>query len=220
MKPIFEHNGLVTWSTEEIETRRMVLSYFVRNIKAALLSLNHGWRFAECETPVLMPIKAINAAYSHDDYYTVMDGLALRPETTYGSYEVARKMLAEKAKLPLCVYQVGKSFRREQDKSLANMRLKEFWQLEFQCIYSTTTANDYQASMLPKLQAIFERLIRNCSIVESDRLPAYSLKTMDIEHYGMELASISLRTDFSDNVKVLEIAIGLDRVVSQHIRDI
>ena len=218
MKPIFEHNGLVAWDSEEAETRRMVLSYFVRNIKDALLSINYGWRFAECETPVLMPVETISAAYSPDDYYTVMDGLALRPETTYGSYEVARKILAEKAKMPLCVYQVGKSFRREQDKSLANMRLKEFYQLEFQCIYSATTANDYQSAMLPKLQAIFERLLGNCSIVESDRLPAYSLKTMDIESGGMELASVSLRTDFSDNARVLEIAIGLDRVVSKHVR--
>ncbi len=89
---------------------------------------------------------------------------------------------------------------------------------EFQCIYSATTANDYQAAILPKLQAMFERLLGNCSIVESDRLPAYSLKTMDIERGGMELASVSLRTDFSENARVLEIAIGLDRVVSKHVQ--
>lgn len=217
MKPIFDHNGLVSWDAEEVATRRMVVDYFVRNIKEALLSTNHGWRFAECETPILMPVAAISSAYSLDDYYTVMDGLALRPETTYGSYEVARQMLEKSGRLPLCVYQSGKSFRREQDKALSNMRLKEFYQLEFQCIYNITTKNDYQVAMMPKLQAIFERLIGNCSIIESDRLPVYSLKTIDIDRGGMELASISLRTDFSEDTRVLEIAIGLDRVVSKHV---
>lgn len=218
MKPIFEHNGLVAWDSEEVRTRRMVSAYFIRNICAELLSLNHGWRFAECETPVLMPQMAISAAYNADDYYTVMDSLALRPETTYGSYEVARAMLAQKAKLPLCVYQVGQSFRREQDKSLSNMRLKSFYQLEFQCIYSVNTANDYQAAMMPKLQAIFKRLLGNCRVIDSDRLPAYSLKTIDIEHADMELASVSVRTDFSEQTRVLEIAIGLDRVVHKHMQ--
>lgn len=218
MNPIFEHNGLVSWNSEEIETRRMALAYFVRNIREALLSTNHGWRFSECETPVLMPVGTISTAYNADDYYTVIDGLALRPETTYGSYEVARQMLAQKAKLPLCIYQVGQSFRREQDKSLSNMRLKAFYQLEFQCVYSLNTANDYQSIMLPKLQEIFERLLGACRIVESDRLPAYSLKTVDIERGGMELASISVRTDFSEQARVLEIAIGLDRVVHKHMQ--
>ena len=218
MIPIFEHNGLVSWNTEEIETRRMVLSYFVRNIKDALLSLNHGWRFFECETPVLMPRDCVSAAYNSDDFYSVMDGLVLRPETTYGSYEFARKLLAEKAKLPLCVFQVGKSFRREQDKSLSNMRLKEFYQLEFQCIYSITSANDYQAAIIPILEKIFSRLLGKVRVIESDRLPSYSLKTIDIELDGMELASVSTRTDFSENARVLEIAIGLDRVTHHHIK--
>jgi glycyl-tRNA synthetase len=67
-------------------------------------------------------------------------------------------------------------------------------------------------------------------IVPSDRLPAYSEITMDVEvdngDKWMEVASISRRTDFPGTVsltgksgtrqlevKVLEIAIGLDRCV-------
>ena len=62
-------------------------------------------------------------------------------------------------------------------------------------------------------------------IVLSDRLPSYSKKTIDIEVFNgdkwMEIASISLRTDFGEitmknkqsNCLVLEIAIGLDRLI-------
>lgn len=216
MKPIFEHNGLVWWSEEEIQTRRMVFDYFVRNIRSGLLEINPAWRFFECETPILMPLISISNSYSVDDYFNLGD-LALRPETTFGSYVVAKRILEQKNRLPICVYQQGKSFRNEQDKTLSNMRLKEFWQLEFQCLYSVTTANDYQAAMLPILQGSFERLLGKCEIIESDRLPAYSLKTMDVVHDGMELASISLRKDYSEDIRVLEIAIGLDRVVHRHV---
>ena len=67
-------------------------------------------------------------------------------------------------------------------------------------------------------------------IVESDRLPSYSKRTMDIEvdngDKWMEVCSISLRTDFDKKaifqakkkvvekeLLVLEIAFGLDRLV-------
>jgi glycyl-tRNA synthetase len=216
MKPIFEHNGLVWWSEEEIQTRRMVFDYFVRNVKTALLDLNLAWRFFECETPILMPLISINESYDTEDYFN-LDDMALRPETTFGSYEVAKRILEQKNRLPICVYQQGKSFRNEQDKALSNMRLKEFWQLEFQCLYSITTANDYQVAMLPLLRDMFKRLLGNCEITESDRLPKYSLKTMDIIHNNMELASVSLRKDYKDDIRVLEIAIGLDRVVYHHL---
>lgn len=51
-------------------------------------------------------------------------------------------------------------------------------------------------------------------------IPSYSIKTMDIQYEDMELASVSLRKDYSENVRVLEIAIGLDRVVHQHMKNI
>ena len=76
------------------------------------------------------------------------DGLALRPETTPGSYAYAQHLLNTHSgyKPPLCVWQAGKSFRREQDQVTKNMRLKEFWQQEFQCIYSSDTLNDWELS--------------------------------------------------------------------------
>lgn len=53
--------------------------------------------------------------------------------------------------------------------------------------------------------------------VESDRLPSYSESTLDIEtNYRddwKEIASCSIRTDFSEDTRVCEIAIGLDRLI-------
>lgn len=68
-------------------------------------------------------------------------------------------------------------------------------------------------------------------VVPSDRLPSYSLTTMDAEvdngDKWMEVCSISKRTDFpakarfgerTVDILVLEIAIGLDRCVYNKLR--
>jgi glycyl-tRNA synthetase len=135
-------------------------------------------------------------------------------------------------RLPLCVWQAGKSFRREQDQVSKNMRLKEFWQMEFQCAYTADTANDYHAVSLEPMRRIIASVVNLPARIESsDRLPEYSEVTMDVEvdngDKWMEVCSISRRTDFPQRLKVsgkkgqnlekdvlvLEIAIGLDRCV-------
>ena len=117
------------------------------------------------------------------------------------------------------------------------MRLKEFYQQEFQCIYSADTLNDYQEKILEPLRVMFQKVIGlPARIVESDRLPSYSQRTMDIEidngDKWMEICSISKRTDFPQKVKfqgksgvtekdmlVLEIAIGLDRCIYNYFKN-
>ena len=164
--------------------------------------------------------------------------LVLRPETTPASYAFACHMLNTNQILPpFCIHQTGKSFRREQDQVLKNMRLKEFYQQEFQCIYSADTLNDYQEKILEPLRVMFQKVIGlPARIVESDRLPSYSQRTMDIEidngDKWMEICSISKRTDFPQKVKfqgksgvtekdmlVLEIAIGLDRCIYNYFKN-
>ena len=144
--------------------------------------------------------------------------LVLRPETTMGSYIYAKHLLNQhnerKVKPPLVVYQHGKSFRREQDQVQKNMRLKEFYQLEFQIIYSTTTKNDYSLTLIPAVKEAIASMIGPCRIEDSDRLPDYAEWTKDIicEKTNMEVCSISKRKDF-DGMIVLEVAIGTDRCV-------
>ena len=138
----------------------------------------------------------------------------------------------QRVKLPLCVWQAGKSFRREQDHATKHMRLKEFHQMEFQCAYAADTANDYHAACLePVRKMIAAQVAMPTRLVPSDRLPDYAEVTTDVEVWNqdkwMEVCSISRRTDFPGkasfaakgdgtalrDVLVLEIAIGLDRLV-------
>lgn len=159
--------------------------------------------------------------------------LVLRPETTPSSYSYISHLLNSHPVTipPFCVWQTGKSFRREQNQVTKNMRLKEFYQQEFQCVYTTDTLNDYHKVVQEPVRIMIEEMIHQPTrIVESDRLPSYSTSTVDVEAElngnWMEICSISKRTDLQDTVtfqtkkgfvtkelEVLEIAIGLDRCV-------
>jgi len=251
---LYETNGLIFWNEKEIKYRNYIKQIFTDEIEAILRSENRAWHFFEIEAPVLIPRELVNPNYTNDDIWvqetkelwmqdenkplghvkldTGNCELVLRPETTPTSYAYACHMLNSNQILPpFCIHQTGKSFRREQDQVSKNMRLKEFYQQEFQCIYSADTLNDYQEKVLEPIRAMFQKVIgKPARIVESDRLPSYSLRTMDIEidngDKWMEIASISKRTDFPQKIKfntktgsvekdmlVLEIAIGLDRCI-------
>ena len=228
MEQLYNVNGLIFWTEREINARKMVESHLVQAVKDGLKSMNRAWEFIQVEAPILTPRTFVNKNYNDADMFstngTALDSaghdvdLIARPETTMGSYEYAKHLLnphnETKVRMPLVVWQHGKSFRREQDQPTKFMRLKEFYQLEFQCLYSPSTGMDYQAALVPILAKAFEQLVGAVRIVPSDRLPDYSEKTLDIEHImsGMELCSVSLRKDF-EGAKVLEVAVGTDRVV-------
>lgn len=243
MKTLYNINSLVFWEEKELRIRRFLEESLKEEVKTILLSQNPAWKFYQIEAPCLIPLNLINSNYTSEDVWMqeTKDNdveLVLKPETTPSSYVYAQHLLNSNQCLPpLVVWQTSKSFRREQDQVLKNMRLKEFYQQEFQCIYSKDTLNDYQANILEPLRKALEDLIAMPTrIVESDRLPSYSLNTMDIEVYNedkwMEIASISKRTDFPQTVKftaknnnivekemlVLEIAIGIDRVLYNYLK--
>lgn len=267
MEPLFNINGLMFWNEREIRLRRQFEAHFAAEMQTILMAENPAWRFIQFEGPQLTPRVLLNPNYTEDDIWlqeideeeffaSEHGALALRPETTPSSYVYAQHLLRTHSgiKPPFVVWQTGKSFRREQEQVTKNMRLKEFYQQEFQCIYTTETKNDYQEAVLePVRKMIGEMVGLPTRLVESDRLPSYSLRTMDVEawlsepgpgpfearvacendppphHYHgrwMELCSISKRTDFPDkarfetkkgivekDLEVLEVAIGLDRVV-------
>lgn len=233
---LYNTNGLVFWNRDEIKYRNYIKEVFSEFIEKILRDENRAWQSFEIEAPVLIPRELVNPNYTNEDIWVQetkdSEELVLRPETTPSTYTYACHLLNSNMILPpFCVHQTGKSFRREQDQVGKNMRLKEFYQQEFQCIYSKDTLNDYQEKILEPLRGLFEKIIgKPARIVESDRLPSYSLRTMDIEidngDKWMEICSISKRIDFPQKVKfqaksgvvekemlVLEIAIGLDRCV-------
>jgi len=230
MEQLYGVNGLIFWTEREINARKIVEAHLVQAMKDTLKSMNRAWEFFQCEAPILTPWEFINKNYTDADLFAtngttkdangVETNLIARPETTMGSYAYAKYLLnphnETKVRMPLVVWQHGKSFRREQDQPTKFMRLKEFYQLEFQCIYSTTTGMDYSSRVHLDMVVAMQQLVGKCHLIPSDRLPDYSEQTMDIMHTEseMEVCSISMRKDF-EGAKVLEVAVGTDRVVSK-----
>lgn len=237
MDTTYDFNGLVFWTEKEIKLREMLVSFFVGGVRDTLKKANRAFEMIQIEAPLLTPFNFVNKNYTEADYFATEDKghcptaaagskLILRPETTMGSYQYAHWLLEHtetKTRLPFCIWQHGKSFRREQNQPLNHMRLKEFYQLEFQCIYGVTTENDYSKTVIPAVSKMIADFIGPCHVEKSDRLPDYSEETMDIvcDANNMEVCSISKRKDFARaaksgqvvDAKVLEIAIGTDRCV-------
>lgn len=244
MLNVFNVNSLVHWEERQINMRDLMIRFFSEEVRSFLKSTNPAWDFRRIEAPALMPRALVSNAYSNDHIWVQGQlsaddtPLVLRPETTPSTYVHMQHVLGNhsKTRLPLCVWQAGKSFRREQDQPSKHMRLKEFWQLEFQCAYTADTGNDYHGACLEPVRRMIASVVPlPTRIVPSDRLPAYSEITMDVEvdtenkgaDKWMEVCSISRRTDFPQtyrsrskkgvvsehDVLVLEIAIGLDRCV-------
>ena len=225
MENLYDRNGLLFWTEEAIKVRQIVETLLVSTVTRTLKELNPAFDVVQCEAPLLTPAHLINASYEASDVWSFdQDQLVLRPETTMGSYAFARHLLnphnARKVRLPLAVWQHGKSFRREQDQVTKNMRLKEFYQLEFQCIYGLTTGNDYATPITANVAKALATFVGPTKIEPSDRLPDYSEATTDVlTSQGMEVCSISRRKDF-EGAKVLEVAIGTDRVVYTFLQDL
>lgn len=227
----YDLGSLRFWTEREITLRSQFTTRIVHLVHRKLKALNPAWDIMQCEGPLLTPRDRISKAYDEDDVFFLKSPLGeqdgvLRPETTPSSYAVAQHVLrAGEAKAPLIVWQVGKSFRRETNDgaSPSKLRFNEFYQLELQCIYRTDSKADYRAAVLDDLAAELSMCAGGAEqrIVESDRLPGYSLKTDDIEltwkKSFIEVCSVSTRTDFSmsghPDYSVLEVAVGLDRLV-------
>lgn len=221
---LYDKGGLRFWNEDEIIRRE----YFIRAIEGAircgLLKLNSSWTFHRVDAPCLVPSATISDSYDDTDVFICTGDLSLRPETTNGSYLYARHLNSNGYKYPMCVWQAGKSYRRETNDgaSASKLRFNEFYQLEFQCIYSKTSKADYRTILMLDLINLLNNIgFKGVNIVDSDRLPSYSLETKDIEAIYIrnrieehkEIASISKRTDFSNEHEVLEIAFGLDRLI-------
>lgn len=217
MESLYEKNGLIFWSEGEIKLRMLFETNISTGIINSLRKQNSAFQIIQVEAPLLTPKELINKNYTDEDIYA-FDDLSLRPETTMGSFAYAKHILSTyneiKFRPPIVVWQHGKSFRKEQDQPSKFMRLKEFYQLEFQIIYGLTTQNDYSIKLFPDVQKIISDLIGECRLEKSDRLPDYSEETMDIicNKSDMEVCSMSKRKDL-EGYKVLEIAVGTDRLI-------
>jgi glycyl-tRNA synthetase (class II) len=232
---LYDLGGLRFWTPEEVIMRNKIKAQLVETVSNTLLDLNQMWRILEVEAPLMMPVSRMSAAYESTDVFMLQDApggderWALRAETTDGTYLMAEHLLRTTSiKAPLCIYQTGKSYRRETSDgaTAAKLRFNEFYQLEFQCIFGTTTTAPIAETLRTALLPVVSRLTaREARMVESDRLPSYATETIDIEVKTddgdwREIASTSRRTDFPEipgfkyQNTCFEVAFGLDRLVA------
>lgn len=234
---LYQLGGLRFWTEEEIEFRDFLTKRLKTVLANTLSHMNPAWKFIRVEGPVLAPRGRVNPNYGEDDLFVTNhdamgDKLCLSPETTDTSYVYAKHLMESDKRFkhpPFCVWQTRKSFRRENTDGATwgKLRGNEFYQLEFQCIYSTKSFAPYKETAITALQWELMRYGhfaggRGVRVIPSDRLPSYSRETTDIEvfhsvpggpHEYREVASVSIRTDFGDGFEVLEVAFGLDRLV-------
>lgn len=232
MQFIYNFNSLPFFNEKELILKDFFVNSIALEIKEILKKQNRAWDFIKIESPCLIPRELINANYTNEDLWVQESQnhseLVLKPETTPATYAYMVNYLEQQAVLPpVCFWQVSKSFRREQDQSSKHCRFKEFYQQEFQCLYTQDTKNNYQENIIEDLANMFMTLLSlPTRIVLSDRLPDYSIKTIDIEVFNadkwMEVCSVSLRKDFPikpiirnkpTDCYVLEIALGVDRLI-------
>jgi len=225
MKNLYEKNSLMFWDEKEILLKEFFEKMLTMELKECLMKMNSAFRFVKVDAPLFIPKELINENYTKDDVFLQnFDDLALRPESTKSSYVYAKHLLNVhneiKYRLPLVVYQHNKSFRKEQDKTLSNMRLKEFYQIEYQIFFSKNTNNDYYPQILECCLNYVNRYVKDARLEKSDRLPSYSDETIDIilNDNNMELFSISRRKDFDEDIKVIEVSTGSDRLVYNKMR--
>jgi glycyl-tRNA synthetase len=225
--------GLRFWRQSELRLRERLKLAIVDCVQSALLDLNQMWVFEEVETPPIMPLSRMSAAYDRSDVFMLLDppgGLepfAMRAETTEGTYAIAETIMrTTNRRPPLGFYQMGPSFRRETSDgaTAAKLRFNAFVQLEFQLIHSADTKADIATPVRNALASTVRRATGlETRLVPSDRLPAYSTETVDIEvlqdeNEWREVASTSKRTDFPTipgfkPCNVFEVAFGMDRMV-------
>ena len=208
----FEH-GTVWYDEKDLLIRRHLVEHIAFIFEKHFTAVNRAIRFVQIETPVLV------SGTSHAGHIKAgfplwnNEGLILRPETTAGTiqalYEIYPQKSCLKKALPLCLWQYGKSFRMEKtgEVGIGKKRLYEFYQLEFQFFTPTDTQMDYLEYALQLLIDLF-----NGKREVSERLPHYSLRTVDLIIDDVGCASLSERTDFAEG-KLFEVSIGLDRLM-------
>lgn len=130
----------------------------------------------------------------------------LRPETTQGiMVNFKNVQRAMRAKMPMGIGQVGKSFRNEVTPGNFIFRTREFEQMELEVFCNPTEANDLHEYYIQKSVNFVKKLgLQNENIRlrkhEKEELAHYSDATSDIEYlfpFGWgELLGIANRTNF------------------------
>lgn len=209
-------NATLLWDEAEIVMRESL----VREISALLFQgwygLNKAVTFHRIETPILTPTDRLKSHIESGFELINTEHGYLRPETTAGTYEAFDLMFGEKFPkntLPICLWQVGCSFRDEKNAETmraTKLRLRQFYQLEFQLFCSEGTKAPYLDAAGAILTFLYGGGLNEVSNLD---LPHYSTKTIDWFIGDLEVGGLSVRKDWKHGM-VFEVAIGLDRLVA------
>ena len=69
MKNLYNKNGLLFWTQEEIKLRRLFEDYFSSEILSSLKKQNSAFSMIQVEAPLLTPIELINRGYTETDIW-------------------------------------------------------------------------------------------------------------------------------------------------------
>jgi hypothetical protein len=210
----------VFWNEIEILRRESLIKEIPSLLNLAWRNLNRAIFMERVETPILTPAAYLQG-HIDQNFELINTGARgyLRPETTAGTFEAMRQMYlidSLKKNLPLCLWQVGLSFRDEAKPDTmraSKLRLVQFYQMEFQIFASHGTKAPY-------LETALDALTRRYGghVVTPTDLPHYSEKTLDWHIGALEVAGCSVRTDWPHGM-VFEVAIGLDRLVALQMKN-
>lgn len=215
MKQCFS-NATVMWDEPEIARRESLVREIPLQLLDAWQSWNQAVRMRRVETPILTPEGKLKS-HVETGFNLVPAGRMgfLRPETTAGTFEAFDLLYpdpnARQKRMPLCLWQVGLSFRDEKNADTmraSKLRLNQFYQMEFQLFCSHGTKADYLAAAANRLIELYGGRVE---IPES--LPHYSERTIDWMIGDLEVAGCSVRKDWEHGM-VFEVAIGIDRLVA------
>lgn len=187
------------WNEEEIVRRENLIREIPLALLASWYELNPAVKMERCETPILTPADRLAGHISSGFELIGPCGNRgyLRPETTVGTYEAfSERFPADqlKKRLPYCMWQVGCSFRDEKKADTmraTQLRLVQFYQMEFQLFASHGSKAPYIETALAKLVSLY-----GGTVVTAQELPHYSEKTMDWMIGDLEVAGCSVRKDW------------------------
>ncbi len=223
MKTLFS-NASVMWDESEILHRENLVRVIPHLLLSTWQNLNAAVSMQRIETPILTP--ATNLQSHIDVGFDLLGPVGkegsrgyLRPETTAGTFAALDVMYPQvdnrMKRCPVCLWQVGLSFRDEEKGETmraSKLRLVQFYQMEFQLFLRPGSKADYLGAAAEALVARF-----GGSVAPADELPHYSERTLDWHISDLEVAGCSLRKDWVHG-DVVEIAIGLDRLVALQVR--
>ena len=194
------------WNEHELETRETLITYLSRELN----KINSAFRFMRIETPILLPYTVDKERVQSVRIRLDNEELVLRENTVTGAYEASRDILSGKAgpkqRLPIVVWQHGKVFERR------NNVIHELHNLEYQMLYSKTTAFAYEPIIA---HACGNMIYKQCGQITENATPG--LYVAATEDTGETLVTIRERNDFWAG-KNIEVIINMDACTTAAIR--